>query len=620
MKVLQVVHAYPPDSRAGVETFTQSLSTALSKDHQVHILAFDLSAPRTVRGQVSLRKQGAIQFHFFPNPSSKEKKRNHGPIKQYFQQFLDSEKPDIVHFQHLSRFPPSFPKLVKERQIPYVVHLHDFWYLCPTVNLFENNQSACSGPEKAKCFRCIHGKAPKPVLDFFELRALQRRLELNTQTLKDAALNIAVSHNTRLVHESYGAPPEKTIVLPPALELVNYSRAGPRGRVNSAGPLQVGYMGYANRIKGFHILLDALKKAKANLELTVYGNVGPEFVKATAKAIKEDQLNYRHYGSYDRGDLPEILERIDVVVLPSLCYETYGLVIDEAFSAGIPVIASRIGGMQERVFERRSGFLFPPGDSARLAVILDQLSIDYESSCQEMDFRDRVPSFQGNVRTIVEHYKNLTSESPKQPGEIEQEHRLEKFSRAEFALINESMERDRNWLPELSSRAIMGRKRLFDLLLAEPGIHTVLLGGKHSPLLPIEGKTLGFQFSIYETLSEVKSDVKEHDKASLDAVAPGQLGELKFDALIYEELLNLEKPLIKLDDLSQALNQGSYIILSKRFTKPIKPLEINSWDDGLPDFKAAMKNYGFRWLSTQLAPDRCYYMFQFGLQGTPISK
>ncbi|MDF1663853.1 MAG: glycosyltransferase [Planctomycetota bacterium] len=619
MKILQVVHAYPPGSRAGVETFTQNLSTYLSQDHEIHVLAFDITAPRHLRGQVSKTKEGAIQFHFFPNPTSKERKRKHAPIEQYFKQLLDTEKPDIVHFQHLSRYPPSLPSLAKERQIPYVVHLHDFWYLCPTVNLFEGNSSACTGPTKNKCFQCIHGKAANPVLDFFELRHLTKRLEVNTQTLKEAALIISVSHNTRLVHESYGAPKSKLIVLPPALDLVNYAKPGPRGRAQPTGPLHVAFMGFANRIKGFHVLLDALKETSGDIQLTAYGNVGAEFITATAKAIKESQLKYRHHGRYDRTELPEILSRIDVVVLPSLCYETYGLGIVEAFSAGIPVIASRIGGMQERVFERRSGFLFPPGDSQRLASILDQLASDYDQSCKSMDFQGRVPSFSGNAQRIVEHYQNLLTDQPLEPAVLEGRQLLKTLNEA-IETDSEEPEKGQEWLRELSSGAILMRKRVLDLLLANPTIHSVLLGGDYSLLLAMEAKNLGFQCSLYSEGAQGDLTSKILGLNSMDVVTNSQLGEAHFDALVVEGFLNSEKPFIKLDDLSKALQKGSFLILSKVFPEPIAPLDISLWDDGLPDLKDAMKNYGFRWLATQLAPDRCYYMFQLGLQGTAISK
>jgi glycosyltransferase involved in cell wall biosynthesis len=65
-----------------------------------------------------------------------------------------------------------------------------------------------------------------------------------------------------------------------------------------------------------------------------------------------------------------------VLIVPSLCYETFGLVVGEAFACGVPVIASRLGAIAELVEEGDTGLLFRAGDAADLAdkvhLALDQ--------------------------------------------------------------------------------------------------------------------------------------------------------------------------------------------------------------------------------------------------------
>ena len=67
------------------------------------------------------------------------------------------------------------------------------------------------------------------------------------------------------------------------------------------------------------------------------------------------------------------MARTDVLVVPSLWYETAALVIQEAFAAGVPVIAPRLGALQERVHHGQDGFLYPPGDCQALATVLSRL-------------------------------------------------------------------------------------------------------------------------------------------------------------------------------------------------------------------------------------------------------
>ena len=75
-------------------------------------------------------------------------------------------------------------------------------------------------------------------------------------------------------------------------------------------------------------------------------------------------------GPYQREDLPEVLNDQDVLVLPSICPETFSLVIREANLMGLPVIASRIGAIPEAVHEGVNGFLFEPGNVGELRRLM----------------------------------------------------------------------------------------------------------------------------------------------------------------------------------------------------------------------------------------------------------
>lgn len=582
MKILFVVHAYPPESRAGVETFTQMIAEHLSQDHEVQIFAIDLAASRKTRGQVNVVQRDGMTFHFFPTPTSVERKRKYKPVEDTYRKLLSESPFDIVHFQHMNRLPPALPRITKESGIPFVMSFHDFFYLCPTVNFFEENRRACSGPETNKCFQCIHGRNANPVLDYFEKKRLTQRLKTYQQAFQDAALLLAVSHTTKLIYEEHGAPKEKLAILPPALNLEPYTKQGSRGKIEPGGPLQVGFLGYANRLKGFHVLLESFKHTTQPMRLTAFGDVGPEFIAATALAIKETGLNYRHYGKYDRTELSGILAQVDVIVVPTLCYETYGLVIDEAFSAGIPVVASQIGGMQERIFEGRRGFLFPPGDSMSLAKILDRLAENYDAECQDMNFIGAVPDFKSNVDALLAHYQRI-------------------------------LKQDSERTSDISSEGILSRKVLLDLLLRYPQIKTVLLWNQETLSLPIDHFQDEFQFS---TLRDSSAPLEAEAGQEMAIIGKEDLASQDFDLLIADALLNLDKPLQRLDELSEALKKGSFLIVTKRFEEPLSPLLIQNTSVDDSELESALKNYGFRWLGTRLAPDRQYSIFQMGLQET----
>jgi glycosyltransferase involved in cell wall biosynthesis len=82
------------------------------------------------------------------------------------------------------------------------------------------------------------------------------------------------------------------------------------------------------------------------------------------------------HGPYALDALPDVLRGVDVVVVPSICEETAGLVVLEALAARVPVVVSRIGGLPEFVREGVDGFTFHPRDAVDLAHALHRFGRD----------------------------------------------------------------------------------------------------------------------------------------------------------------------------------------------------------------------------------------------------
>jgi glycogen synthase len=80
-------------------------------------------------------------------------------------------------------------------------------------------------------------------------------------------------------------------------------------------------------------------------------------------------------GFVEHTAVPGILASLDVLVLPS-AYEEMGSVLVEAMAAGVPVVASAVGGIPEVVRDGETGLLVPPGDVTTLAAVLDRLAAD----------------------------------------------------------------------------------------------------------------------------------------------------------------------------------------------------------------------------------------------------
>jgi glycosyltransferase involved in cell wall biosynthesis len=147
----------------------------------------------------------------------------------------------------------------------------------------------------------------------------------------------------------------------------------------SSGQLRVGYLGRLFETKGIELLIDAVQRnSERGVQLVIAGS---------GEDTYEAQLRERCTTSSSRvtflGDVPPktLFEQIDALVVPSLWHEPFGRVAIEANAWGLPVLASRRGGLPEIVEHGSTGFLFEPDQAGELARLLHDLT---PARCQAM--------------------------------------------------------------------------------------------------------------------------------------------------------------------------------------------------------------------------------------------
>lgn len=144
------------------------------------------------------------------------------------------------------------------------------------------------------------------------------------------------------------------------------------------------YAAYVGRIspeKGISILIEAARQT--GIATRIAGNGDVPGLKESAPA------NVQFVGAVSREALPDFYRRAKFLVVPSIWNEVYAIVLLEAMTMGIPVIGSKIGGMQE-VFEHDiSGIAVPPGDARALSSAMQQLWND-PALCTRMGHAARV--------------------------------------------------------------------------------------------------------------------------------------------------------------------------------------------------------------------------------------
>jgi glycosyltransferase involved in cell wall biosynthesis len=256
---------------------------------------------------------------------------------------IRSSKPDIVHAHNLyPLLTPSVLAASRRSAVPSVLTAHNFFLTCPVYTHLSSRKIcvSCAGGREYNCVRrdCRQNVAESIL---YALRAaITRRLDL---IFDNVCLVVALSLFAAKHFESAGYPAGRIAVLPNAVALP----------ATEASPRSGKYIAYAGRLtysKGADLLLAAA--SRTGLPVRLAGN--------TAEAeIPTDALpdNVTFLGPLTRAQMAEFYSRARFCVVPSRWFEMCPLVVLEAMSFGLPVIAFGVGGMEELIVDGKTGLL-----------------------------------------------------------------------------------------------------------------------------------------------------------------------------------------------------------------------------------------------------------------------
>lgn len=258
---------------------------------------------------------------------------------------LDRERPAILHTHNLAGFSALAWSVAQDRSIPIVHTLHDYYLLCLRSTMFVDGQNC-----ERQHTTCAMFSWP--------------RIKLSSRV----SAVVGVSNFVLDRHLSYGAfPRAQTFVIGNPCEF-NTDTTRVADESSSSPPLRIGFLGRLEPAKGIEQLLSAVGELTCNNWELHVGGRGTRQTECQLRARFTDPRIHFH-GFVDRN---EFLSKIDVLVVPSLSHETFGLVAIESFAAGVPVIASRRGGLTEVVTDGATGTLFEPSQPGALRGALDR--------------------------------------------------------------------------------------------------------------------------------------------------------------------------------------------------------------------------------------------------------
>ncbi|MEZ4618675.1 MAG: glycosyltransferase family 4 protein [Caldilineaceae bacterium] len=381
MHILFTVHKYPPESLGGTEIYTLTLARALVKaGHQITV--FYPTAQVAVITQV--RGEDGIQLWQIPLPANRN---TENPARQFWHTFRDQSieaafvdclaqsAPDLIHFQHVQGVSARLIELAAA--YPKVATLHDYWYFCANSQLIRPDRRPCAGPSFGNwnCVDCATARADLQLLRVARpLVALPFAWRNHYLRRMAAQINcfIAPSEFLRQQYINQGWPAAKIVTLENGMDRHRLLHGRSAAVPPPLARPHFGFLGSLAWQKGVHILIEAFNQLPPTAALTIYGSeqAFPAYGAEMHKLATHP--NIRFAGALAYEEVGAALRQLDALVVPSLWYENSPLVIQEAYVVGVPVIASDLGALPEKVHANRSGRLFPPGDSAALTALLQE--------------------------------------------------------------------------------------------------------------------------------------------------------------------------------------------------------------------------------------------------------
>ena len=420
MKILKVIHGYPPLYNAGSEVYSQLLCHGLSKNHEVHVFTREenpFDKDFSIR-EASDSLNPSIKLHIANIPLEKYRYQyRHAELDEIFARLLRTIEPDIVHIGHLNHLSTSIVWEIAKQNIPMIYTLHDYWLMCPRGQFIQRNPSLndelwalCDGQDDQKCAaRCysgyFSGAASELDTDLnYWTDWVARRMQHIRDMLQHIHYFIAPSQYLyqRYVQE-FGLAKEKMIYLDYGFELKRLHKR--KRSLNKA--FTFGYIGTHIPAKGIQHLIAAFGLLKGKCSLKIWGRPRAQNTDALRTLVKSLPLETQkavHWLPEYRNEhiVNEVFNLCDCIVVPSIWVENSPLVIHEALQASVPVITANAGGMSEYIQHEKNGLLFEHRNVNSLAEQMQRF-VDNPEFARELARRGYLQSKHSNIPDLDSH-------------------------------------------------------------------------------------------------------------------------------------------------------------------------------------------------------------------------
>lgn len=309
---------------------------------------------------------------------------------------MADESPDVVHVHNFFPFiSPAVIYAANWAEIPVVMTLHNFRIICPSATFYINGNlnlasvNSCWSVLRYRCYKDSY------LATFAMCMAIHFHRKLGTWRRLSGF--IALTQFQKNIFSEWMGGEEKIYVKANFLDSTKSTLVDEK-----KGEYYI-FAGRLSEEKGVRTLVDAFSSVES--ELRICGD-GP--LKELVEKAASDRCNVTYLGMLSETEVSEEIANAKALIIPSLWYEGFPMVVLEAFRLGVPVIASKIGSLDEIV---RSGLgcKFIPGDSRSLVAALTDFENMDENNLSKKCLEEFESNYSKNknINQLIEIYRDI---------------------------------------------------------------------------------------------------------------------------------------------------------------------------------------------------------------------
>lgn len=262
--------------------------------------------------------------------------------RKMIEDIIDGFRIDTLHIHHMINHYFDIVDVAKEKGVYSMITLHDFYSICPTINLLYKDEKYCPRLKNKDCKECLKNKTN---LRDDIIPTWQENW--NKFLLKFDKVIVPSDNTKKEINNIYKKVKIDSIEHGINIEKSDYIPNLEQKEINIA------FVGVLSVHKGAKVLEALIKNTKnSNIKYHLFGD-------SDFSVLKKNKKNYIYHGRYKREELPKLMKdnKINLICSFSIWAETYSYTLTEELASGVPVLSFDVGAVADRILANKVGYV-----------------------------------------------------------------------------------------------------------------------------------------------------------------------------------------------------------------------------------------------------------------------